>query len=83
MRLFSEAYTGISLRVGLRELQHPLGPENPLEIIDFTNPGGGLSPIATTPLCRCTPLVSFALNVNKLLKILPFQLGNIMIPIKT
>ena len=39
--------------------QHPLGPENPLKSIDFTDPGRGLAPITpptlTTPLAMSRP----------------------------
>ena len=31
------------------EAQHPLGPENPLKLIDFTGPGGWLSPHSPPP----------------------------------
>jgi len=37
------------------EAQHMLGPENPLKSIDFTGPGGGVSP---HPLPWNTPLTS-------------------------
>ena len=35
------AYSGICPGGGA---QHPFGPENPLKSIDFTGPGGGLTP---------------------------------------
>jgi len=38
-----------------RRAQHPLGPENLLKSIDFTGPGGGLSPHSPPPLN--TPLM--------------------------
>ena len=41
-------------RGGSTVSQHPLGPENPLKSIDFTDPGRGLAPI--TPHTLTTPL---------------------------
>ena len=33
--------------------KHPLGPKTPLETIQFTDPGGGWSPIATPCVRLC------------------------------
>ena len=39
-----------------RGAQHPLGPENPLNTINYTDPGSGFNPHSTLPLN--TPLMS-------------------------
>ena len=45
-----------------------LGPENPQNIVDFTDPGRGTeprNPPLCTPLCRILPLAHLRLKVSK------------------